>query len=147
ALSLARHGRGAIVLESRAHFETEGAGIQLGANGVKVLARLGLAERLRPEVGEPASLVVFDGRSARRLAQLPLGSWFAARHGAPYWTMHRADLHAALTATAAHQPRLLLRANYALRTLRQEPSGVLAEDRGGGRLAGEALIGADGLWS
>lgn len=147
ALSLARHRRDTVVLESRARFETEGAGIQLGANGVKVLARLGLAERLRAEVGEPASLVVFDGRSARRLAQLPLGSWFAARHGAPYWTMHRADLHAALTATAAQQPHLLLRANYALKALRQEPAGVLAEDRGGERLAGEALIGADGLWS
>jgi salicylate hydroxylase len=147
ALSLARHGRATVVLESRARFETEGAGIQLGANGVKVLAQLGLAERLRSQVGEPASLVVFDGRSARRLAQLPLGSWFAARHGAPYWTMHRADLHAALTATAAQQPHLLLRANYALKTLRQETSGVLAEDRGGERLAGEALIGADGLWS
>lgn len=147
ALSLARHGRGAIVLESRPRFETEGAGIQLGANGVKVLERLGLAERLRPQVGEPANLVVFDGGSARRLAQLPLGGWFAARHGAPYWTMHRADLHAALVATAAEQPRLVLRADYALKALRQEPCGVLAEDRAGERLVGEALVGADGLWS
>ena len=147
ALALARGGRGAIVLESRPHFATEGAGIQLGANGVKVLERLGLAERLRPEVGEPASLVVFDGRSARRLAQLPLGGWFAARHGAPYWTMHRGDLHAALVATARQQRHVELRADYALKALRQEPSGVLLEDRAGQRLVGAALVGADGLWS
>ena len=147
ALSLARHGRGAIVLESRPCFATEGAGIQLGANGVKVLARLGLAERLRAQVGEPASLVVFDGRSARRLAQLPLGGWFAARHGAPYWTMHRTDLHAALAVTAAEQPDLVLRADYALNAFRQEPTGVVAEDRAGERLVGGALVGADGLWS
>jgi salicylate hydroxylase len=147
ALALARGGRGAIVLESRPRFATEGAGIQLGANGVKVLERLGLAERLRPEVGEPASLVVFDGRSARRLAQLPLGGWFAARHGAPYWTMHRGDLHAALVATARQQRHVELRADYALKALRQEPSGVLLEDRAGQRLVGAALVGADGLWS
>jgi len=147
ALSLARHGRGAIVLESRPRFETDGAGIQLGANGVKVLERLGLAERLRPQVGEPSSLVVFDGRSGRRLAQLPLGEWFQARHGAPYWTMHRADLHAALAAAATKEPYLELRASYALKALRQEPSGVLAEDMAGERLVGEALVGADGLWS
>ena len=147
ALSLARRGRDAVVLESRPSFATEGAGIQLGANGVKVLERLGLAERLRPRIGEPASLLVFDGRSARCLAQLPLGGWLAARHGAPYWTMHRGDLHAALLATAAEQPQLVLRADYALKTLRQEPSGVLIEDRAGEQLAGAALVGADGLWS
>src|SRR5262249_48617591 len=134
ALSLARRGRGAIVLESRPSFATEGAGIQLGANGVKVLKRLGLAERLRAEVGEPASLMVFDGRWGRGLARLPLGGWLAARHGAPYWTMHRGDLHAALVATAAEQPHVELRPEYALKALRQEPSAVLVDDRVGQRL-------------
>src|SRR5262245_59163860 len=91
--------------------------------------------------------MVFDGRSGRRLAQLPLGGWFAARHGAPYWTMHRGDLHAALVATAAEQPQVELRPEYALKALPQEPSAVLVDDRVGQRLLGAALIGADGLWS
>jgi salicylate hydroxylase len=147
AITLARNGRGSIVLESRPRFDTEGAGIQLGPNGVKVLERLGLAERLRSEVGAPAYLRVFEGRSARRLAELPLGGWLAGRHGAPYWTMHRADLHAALLAAAAAQPTIALRAGYALANLHQAAGSVCLEDHNGDRLTGEALLGADGLWS
>jgi salicylate hydroxylase len=124
AITLARNGRGSIVLESRPHFDTEGAGIQLGPNGIKVLERLGLAARLRSTVGTPACVGVFAGHSGRRLAELPLGGWLAARHGAPYWTMHRSDLHAALLAAAEAEPMIALRAGYALSNLRQEPGSV-----------------------
>jgi len=147
ALGLARHGRAVLVLESRPRFETVGAGIQLGSNGVRVLQRLGVAERLRAKVGEPVALTILHGRSARTLAQLPLGAWFAARYGAPYWTMHRGDLHEALAAAAAAEPGILLRSSCALASVRQEAAGVLATTVVGESLAGEALVGADGLWS
>jgi salicylate hydroxylase len=147
AISLARNGRSSIVLESRPRFETEGAGIQLGPNAVKVLERLGVAERLRAAVGAPSCLSVIAGPSARRLAELPLGGWLRARHAAPYWTVHRSDLHAALLAGAAAEPMVALRAGYALGNLFQEAASVCLEDSAGGRLTGEALLGADGLWS
>jgi salicylate hydroxylase len=147
AISLARHGRQAIVLENRARFETEGAGLQLGANGVRVLQRLGVADRLRARVGEPGVLAVFAGRSGRRLGELPLGAWFARRYGAPYWTMHRSDLHAALVEAARAEPRLHLRAGYALSSFSQDTSCVELLDGAGDRLLGGALVGADGLWS
>jgi salicylate hydroxylase len=147
AISLARNGRSSIVLESRPRFETEGAGIQLGCNGVRVLERLGLAERLRSAIAAPACLSVMAGRSARRLAELPLGGWLRARHAAPYWTMHRSDLHAALLAAAAAEPMVALRADYTLGNLVQEGAAVLIEDGSGERLRGKALLGADGLWS
>ena len=83
ALALAQRGRSSIVLEQRDAFTTAGAGIQLGPNGVRVLQRLGVAQALRPLVGEPEALRVHDGRTARSLAALPRGAWIAARHGAP----------------------------------------------------------------
>jgi len=147
AISLARNGRSSIVLESRPRFETEGAGIQLSSNAVHVLQHLGVAERLRTAVGVPSCLSVVAGPSARRLAELPLGSWLRARHAAPYWTLHRNDLHAALLAAAAAEPRVVLRAGYALGNLFQEAAAVSLEDSNGERLTGEALLGADGLWS
>ena len=147
ALALARHGRSVTVLEARPGFAAAGAGIQLGSNAVRVLARLGVAERLRAKVGEPAALWVFDGRTARTLAQLPLGAWFAARHGAPYWTVHRGDLHEALVAAAAAEPRIVLRTGYALASVREEACHVLAKAQSGDSVAGAALVGADGLWS
>ena len=65
ALALSQAGRSAIVLERRAEFETEGAGIQLGPNGVHVLRRLGIADALRAKVGEPEHIAVREGGSGR----------------------------------------------------------------------------------
>ena len=57
--------------------------------------------------------------TARTLATLPLGAWIAARHGAPYWVAHRGDLHGALLAAAAAEPRIALRPGFALASLAQ----------------------------
>jgi salicylate hydroxylase len=147
ALTLARAGRSSTVLEQRDAFATAGAGIQLGPNGVRVLQRLGVAEALRPLVGEPEAIRVHDGRTARTLATLPLGAWIAARHGAPYWVAHRGDLHGALLIAAAAEPRITLRPGFPLVSLTQTGEGVQAASAGGETVAGGALVGADGLWS
>ena len=94
ALALARRGMRSTVLERQAAPTAAGAGIQLGPNGVRALQCLGVADALRPWVGEPEAIEVRAGSSGRRLAQLPLGAWITARHGAPYWAAHRGDLHA-----------------------------------------------------
>ena len=147
ALALAKTGRASTVLEQRENFGTTGAGIQLGPNGVRVLQRLGLAEALRPAVGVPDALAVHDGRSGRTLAVLPLGRWIAARHGAPYWVVHRGDLHAVLAAAASAEPRITLRTGFALDSLTQWGDGVQAASAAGDVVTGAALVGADGLWS
>ena len=78
---------------------------------------------------------------------LPLGAWIAARHGAPYWVAHRGDLHGALSAAAAAEPRITLRPGFALASLTQTDVGVQVSSAGGEAIAGRALVGADGLWS
>ncbi|MDX2287955.1 MAG: FAD-dependent monooxygenase [Hyphomicrobiaceae bacterium] len=104
ALALAQRGSSVRVFERRAEPGEAGAGIQIGPNGTRILADLGVADRLSSLVSAPAELIVRDGRTGSRLAALPLGSWLQARHGAPYWTTHRADLHDALRATVASVP-------------------------------------------
>jgi len=147
ALALAQTGRSSTVLEQRGAFATAGAGIQLGPNGVRVLQRLGVAQALRPLVGEPEAIRVHDGRTARTLATLPLGTWIAARHGAPYWVAHRGDLHDALLAAVAAEPRISLRPGFSLASLAQSDEDVRATSAGGETVVGRALVGADGLWS
>jgi salicylate hydroxylase len=147
ALALARKGLRSTVLEKRAGFGTAGAGIQLGPNGVRALQNLGIAERLRPLVGEPESICVRDGASGRVLAELPLGAWIAARHGTPYWTLHRADLHAALADAASNEPLIELRAGTEVLGFSAARNSVLAATDTHKFLTGRALIGADGLWS
>jgi salicylate hydroxylase len=146
ALALSQAGHRAVVLERRAEFETEGAGIQLGPNGVHVLRRLGIADALQASVGEPECIAVHDGRSGHTLARLPLGTWIAARHGAPYWATHRGDLHAALLAALSGEPRATLRAGCEVASAAMG-DGVVATCATGERIAGSLLVGADGLWS
>jgi salicylate hydroxylase len=147
ALALSQTGRSAVVLERRVEFETEGAGIQLGPNGVHVLRRLGIADALRAKVGEPEHIAVREGPSGRLLARLPLGEWLTTRHGAPYWVAHRGDLHAALLAAVTDTGRVELRTGSEVASATHTDTGVLATCATGETVHGSLLVGADGLWS
>lgn len=147
ALALAKAGVRSRVLERKAVFEEAGAGIQIGPNGVAVLRAIGVAGVLAPMAGVPGELEVRDGIRGTKLATMPLGDQIEARHGAPYWTVHRADLHAALLAVAQRDPSIHIETGFAVDRLEATADGVrlIAED---GRVAnGAAAIGADGLWS
>jgi salicylate hydroxylase len=147
AVALGRRGLRSTVLERQEAPATVGAGIQLGPNGVRALQALGVADALERHVGTPDSIAVHDGASGRRLARLPLGQWISARHGAPYWVVHRADLHGALLAAAAADPRIEIRTGFELASVAQGPGEVTATGTDGRRIAGPVLAGADGLWS
>jgi salicylate hydroxylase len=147
ALALAKMGRRSTVLEQRNSFGGAGAGIQLGPNGVRVLQRLGVAEALRPAVGVPDALAVHHGTTGRTLAVLPLGRWIQARHGAPYWVVHRGDLNAVLADAAAAEPLITLQPGFALSSLVETEAAVRVKSTADDVLVGRALVGADGLWS
>lgn len=147
AIALARKGIASRVLERRAAFHEAGAGIQIGPNGVKALRALGVADALSPLAGRPGSIAVRDARSGRRLADLPLGNWIEQRHGAPYWTMHRADLHDALLAAARASPGVSITMGADIVGTSETASEVRLTAREGAGFAGEAVIAADGLWS
>jgi salicylate hydroxylase len=146
ALALARRGIASHVVESRPEFGAEGAGIQIGPNGTRILQDLGVSEALAPHAGVPEAIAVRDGASGKDLARLPLGRWIAERHGAPYWVVHRGDLHKVLVAAAQAQPLITLSTGAGV-------TGVDVNDKtvtlatASGEASGRALIGADGLWS
>lgn len=156
ALALARRGIASHVLESRPAFAAEGAGIQIGPNGTRILTELGLAEALSPHVARPASIRVLAGETARSIVELPLGPWIAARHGSPYWVAHRSDLHRALLSNAEASPLITITLNAAACKLGRTANGVAVEMRSSGSAPttpalsgaeGRGLIAADGLWS
>ena len=146
ALALARRGRASIVLERQPALGAEGAGIQLGPNGVRALQALGLAEALKPWVGEPEAVEVFAA-GGRPLARLPLGEWIARRHGAPYWSVHRGDLHRVLAEAATTEQLIEVRSGFEVASVTQPADEVGVEDAGGRAVSGSMLVGADGLWS
>lgn len=147
AIALARHGVATCVLEKRAELAEAGAGIQIGPNGVHVLADLGIRDQLAALAGVPASIRVRQGHTGTELARLPLGSWIVARHGAPYWTLHRHDLHAALLARARSEPLIEVRAGFEVANVAQDRASISVFDGAGRSVRGFALIGADGIGS
>lgn len=147
ALALARRGVASHVLERRPAFDEEGAGIQIGPNGTRILQRLGVADALRLHVGVPEALSVRDGASGTELARLPLGRWMAMRHGAPYWVAHRRDLHAALVAAAQAEPLIAVSLGVDAAQFASDDARVAVATDQGEAWTGKALIAADGIWS
>ncbi len=147
AIALDRAGIPSIVLERQAEFSEAGAGIQLGPNGMRVLAALGVDSVLEPVTGKPERLDIRDGASARLLAQIPLGAAIAARHGAPYRTAHRADLQAALLEVARRASRISIVTGFEVADIEQTGADATAIAVDGRRQHGPGLIAADGLWS
>ncbi len=147
ALALARRGIPSHVLERRGAFSEDGAGIQIGPNGTRILRELGVAEALRPHVGEPEALSVRDGRSGIELARMPLGRWMAERHGAPYWVAHRRDLHEALAQAVRSEPLIAVSFDFDVSEVAYADGLVGVADATGVAWSGRALIGADGVWS
>ena len=147
ALALARRGIASQVFERRSEFAEDGAGIQIGPNGTKILNALGVAARLHPSVAEPEAIRVRDGATGHELTRLPLGDWIAQRHGAPYWTAHRQDLHAALLEAAEADPRITLATGSDVTGYTNHSDCISAELANGSNVTASVLIGADGLWS
>ena len=147
ALALAQRGLVCRIIERRAQPSEDGAGIQIGPNGVKVLRRLGVADALVTRVGVPDAIRVRSARSGRDLSVLPLGRWIEERHGAPYWVAHRADVHAVLADAVKRTPSIALETGFAVSSVTDTGDGINAVADDGSVREGRALIGADGLWS
>ncbi len=147
ALALARQGFSSHVFERRETFPEDGAGIQIGPNGTKILEALGLTEGLRAAVAVPDGLSVRDGVTGRELTRLPLGTWIAERHGSPYWTVHRQDLHASLLTRAKTEARITLHTNSEVLSYEDRGDSVDALIANSDSVTARALIAADGLWS
>jgi salicylate hydroxylase len=77
---------------------SDGAGIQLGPNVVRLLQNeLGLSNALRTLSFAPKCISLYSLQSGKRLARLSLED-FEHRYGAKYLTMHRASLQSSLLA-------------------------------------------------
>lgn len=145
ALALSRSGQQVELFEKAAAFSEAGAGIQLGPNATRLLQAWGLTGQLQACSYNPKRLQVRDAVSCQVLGELTLGSAMAVRYGAPYVTLHRADLHGLLL-QAVQQTAVVLHTNSAVQSFQQTPQKVSLQTRHGAQDA-DILVGADGLWS
>ncbi|WP_433831155.1 FAD-dependent monooxygenase [Actinoplanes sp. CA-015351] len=93
AAALRAEGRPVTVWEQADAFGPVGAGIQLAPNATRLLNRLGLAEHLRKVAVRPEAIELRRWDDDSVIARTELGASCEQEYGAPYYTVHRADLH------------------------------------------------------
>jgi salicylate hydroxylase/6-hydroxynicotinate 3-monooxygenase len=144
AAALRQAGFTATVYEQAEAFARVGAGIQQSPNAMKVHRGLGIEARLR-EVGfAPTSSLNRDALSGKITNDHPLGRIVEERYGAPYLTLHRADMHAAL---ADIVPAESIMRSKKLARIDQDGIRVMLAFADGSEAEADLAIGADGAHS
>jgi salicylate hydroxylase len=147
AYVLARQGHRVTVLEQSAAFGEIGAGIQLGPNIFRMFDCLGLTEAVESVAFFPPGLGMNDVRTGEKVVRVPLGEVARAAYGYRYGVIYRADLHDVFLAACRAQSNVSLRTGCKVEGFEQNERGVRIRLASGETLEGDALIGADGLWS
>lgn len=147
AFVLGRQGHRVTVFEQSAAFGEIGAGIQLGPNIFRMFDYLGLTQAVSEVAYFPPGLGMNDVRTGEKVVRVALGEAARAAYGYPYGVIYRVDLHNVLLRACQQLPCVTLRTASKLEAFEQDHQGVQVHLAGGESLRGDALIGADGLWS
>lgn len=137
------------VFEQAPQLERIGAGIQVSPNASRLFGRLGVAEAVDAVASRPLSSDVMRWNDGRLLGRTPLGRDCVELFGAPYYTLHRGDLHRALLEASPEGTVVLGRRCVAVEPGTGENGGgrVCAVFADGSRERFDLLVGADGTRS
>jgi salicylate hydroxylase len=144
ALTLRHVGIDATVIEQSSAIGEIGAGIQISANGVTVLSRLGLEEPLAACAVRPESFEFLGLEDGEFLVSVLLGDLHAERYGGRFYQVHRADL---VDVLAGAVPAQTMRLGTRCVRVDQDATGVAVTLASGEVLQADALIAADGIHS
>jgi salicylate hydroxylase len=146
ALACARQGVAVQLLERAAQLSELGAGIQIGPNVTRILQTWGLQDAVARVAAFPQRLQARDAQTGQVLGSLRLGERAQTLYGAPYATIHRADLHALLW-DAAQAAGVQTALGQTIAGWSESTEGVVAQSASGQSWQADALVGADGVWS
>ncbi len=147
ALALLLRGFRVSILEQARELAELGAGVQISANGAHALFSLGLEPALQAVWCEPAGKEIRLWSTGETWKLFDLGAESRQRYGAPYFMIHRADLHRILLdAVKAAAPEAIT-LNARVTSFEQNSDGVTVICEDGARISADALIGADGVHS
>jgi len=147
ALALLQQGFEVEVYEQAAQLGEVGAGLQIAPNGTRVLQALGLDAALQACVSPARGKEIRMWNTGQRWNLFDLGDDCLARFGAPYWMVHRGDLHQVLLSAFTQRSRRPVRLNARVTSAHSHDKGVTFELHDGTVHHAEALIAADGVHS
>ncbi|KAI9777405.1 MAG: hypothetical protein M1839_008918 [Geoglossum umbratile] len=144
AISTRLEGHAVTLLESARELAEIGAGLGLTPNATRLFRRWGVYDQLAKVAAPPRSLslrrydgtvLVHEGQFQEKLVE---------RYGAPFWGMHRVDLQRIL-ANRAQELGVVVRLSARVVGIDFDRPSVTLES--GEIVTGDAVLGADGLWS
>ena len=147
ALALMRQGFKVDLFDQAPELTELGAGIQIAANGSRVLCALGLDDALAQSGIEATIIDLRLWNTGERWKMMEHGTKTIERYGSPHYTIHRADLQNALKSAVLSLDPSALHLKSRGTGFAQSPNGVVLTLENGERITGDVLIGADGIHS
>jgi salicylate hydroxylase len=147
ALALVRRGIDAEVYEQAPELREVGAGLQISANGTRVLHALGLKDALEQVQFLPPGKAIRLWNTGQSWKLFDLGAQSVERYGFPYITIHRGDLQGVLARALQHAKPGAIRFDRKCVALTQNANHVDLQFEGHAPVRAEYVIGADGVHS
>ena len=147
ALALLRRGFDVRVYEQAPALGEVGAGVQISANGARVLFELGLKRQVMATAVVPSAKLIRLWNTGQTWKGFDVGPVSETLYGAPYLTLHRHDLHQALAdgVRAARSDAIVLGRTCV--GLDQDERGVAIRFEDGSEARADLVVGADGVHS
>jgi salicylate hydroxylase len=146
ALALLRAGIDVEVYEQAPQLKEVGAGVQLAANGTRVLYALGVGEELKARSCEASGKEIRMWSSGETWKLFDLGAASIERYGFPYFTVYRPDLLEVLARAVRGEKADAIHLGAKCVGFEQDDSGVTLHLEKS-NVKGDALVGADGVHS
>lgn len=147
ASNLLMAGHDVTIFEQAPELAEVGAGIQMSANAGHVLNHLGLGPAVAKIGVKPGAYVFRLHDTGEEINRFALSDEHERLHGAPYYQMHRADIHDLLAAKARELKSDVIRLNHQAVDFEEDDDGVVLRFADGASARGDLLIGGDGLKS
>ncbi len=147
ALALTRRGIDVAVYEQAPELRELGAGVQISANGTRVLHALGLQEALEKVQVLPAGKAIRLWNTGESWKLFDLGMESVERYGFPYITIHRGDLHQVIAQALERAKPGTIHLGRKCTGLAQMPDRVELRFESGAPAQVEIVVGADGVHS
>ena len=144
ALALHRCGFEVAVYEKSAELGEIGAGLNLSPNALKAFRYLGIEDAALRTGCQAEEQIIRSFRSGRVIARPKRSGDVAARYGAPFLTMHRADL---LSLLIAPLPDRVFHLGAECTGAETRAGGAVAHFADGTSVEADIVIGADGIHS
>ena len=147
ALALLQRGFEVDIYEQAPELAEVGAGVQIAANGSRVLIALGLKPAMERVVCEATMKEVRLWNTGQTWKLFDLGRDSIERFGAPYWFVHRGDMHRALLQAVRERAPGAIHTGARCSGFVDVGRQVTLSLAGGERVTGDALNCADGVHS